>query len=88
MDSSLEVEELCMVLSYHQYKAVWDEQVGKQLQCQRENDIYAVAILKSGVVVRSHSPKNLIHLFFSHVYQEMGVVVAGGRGTKSELIVR
>ena len=52
------------------------------------HDIYDIAILKSRVVVRSHSPKNLIHLFFSHMYQVMGVVVAGGHGTKSELIVR
>ena len=44
-----------MIRGYHQYKAVWDAQVGEQLQCRREmsnpHDIYAVAILKSGVVV-------------------------------------
>ena len=39
----------------YQYKVIWDEQVGEQLQCRREtsnpHDIYAVAILKSGVVI-------------------------------------
>ena len=50
MASSFEVE--AMVRGYHQYKAVWDAQVGEQLQCWREmsnpHDIYAVVILKSG----------------------------------------
>ena len=53
MASSFEVE--AMIRGYHQYKAVWDAQVGEQLQCRKEmsnpHDIYAVAILKSGVVV-------------------------------------
>ena len=49
MASSFELE--AMIRGYHQYKAVWDAQVGEQLQCRREmsnpHDIYAVAILKS-----------------------------------------
>ena len=48
-----EVEALCYWV-YHQYKAIWDAQVGEQLQREKDNphDIYAVAILKSGVVVK------------------------------------
>ena len=53
MVSSFEVE--AMIRGYHQYKADWDAQVGEQLQCLREmsnpHDIYAIAILKLGVVV-------------------------------------
>ena len=59
MASSFEVET--MIRGYHQYKAVWGAQVGEQLQCRREmsnpHDIYAVAILKSGVVVGYVPPK-------------------------------
>ena len=51
---SFEVE--AMVLGFHQHKAILDAQVGEQLHCQREtgnpHDTYAVANLKSGVVVQ------------------------------------
>ena len=45
----------CMVRGYHKYKDVSEAEVGTTLQCQREtgnpHDIYAVAVLKSGVIV-------------------------------------
>ena len=44
-----------MVRGNHKYKDVWEAEVGTTLQCQREtadpHDIYAVAVLKSGVIV-------------------------------------
>ena len=44
------------------YKAIWDAALGEQLRCQREptnpHDAYAVAVLKSGVVV-GHVPRRI-----------------------------
>ena len=44
----------CMVRGYHKYKDVWEAEFGITLQCQWEtgnpHDIYAVAVLKSGVI--------------------------------------
>ena len=58
-----------------------DAQVGEHLQCRREtgnpHDISTVASLKSGVVV-GHIPKKISAM----------CTVAGGGGTKFELIVR
>ncbi len=52
----------CMVRGYHKYKDVWEAEVGTHLQCQREtgnpHDIYAIAVLKSGVIV-GHVPKKI-----------------------------
>ena len=63
MADYFEVE--AMVRVYHQYREIWGAEVGEQLEFRRENsdphDIFAVAILKSGVVV-GHVPKKL--LFF------------------------
>ena len=46
----------------HKYKDVWEAEVGTTLQCQRETgnlqDIYVVAVLKSGVIV-GHVPKKI-----------------------------
>ena len=45
----------CMVRGNHKYKDIWEAEVGTTLQCQREtadpHDIYAIAVLKSGVIV-------------------------------------
>ena len=58
MACSFEVE--AMVRGYHQYKEISDAEVGKKLECQRETgnpqDIFAVAVLKSGVIV-GHVPR-------------------------------
>ena len=55
-------EAEAMFRGYHQYKDIWDAQLGEELECQRENsnphDIFAVAVLKSGVVV-GHVPKKI-----------------------------
>ena len=46
----------------HKYKDVWEAEVGTTLQCQNETgnsqDIYVVAVLKSGVIV-GHVPKKI-----------------------------
>ena len=51
-----------MVRGYHQYKEIWDAEVGEKLECQREtgnpHDIFAVAVLKSGVIL-GHIPKKI-----------------------------
>ena len=54
------------------YKAIWDAALGEQLRCQREptnpHDAYAVAVLKSGVVV-GHVPRRIssvCSLFLRH----------------------
>ena len=56
----------CMVRGYHKYNDVWEAEVGTTLQCQREtgnpHDIYAVAVLKSGVIVGHVPKKNIDHL--------------------------
>ena len=48
-------EVAAMVRGYHQYKEIWDAEFGEKLECQREtgnsHDIFAVAVLKSGVIV-------------------------------------
>jgi hypothetical protein len=58
--SFFEVE--AMIRGYHEYKAIWEADVGKTLQCQRQtgnpHDAYAVAVLESGVVV-GHVPKKI-----------------------------
>ena len=61
-----------MVRGYHQYREIWEAEVGEQLECQRENsnphDIFPVAVLKSGVVV-GHVPKKIssvCSLFLRH----------------------
>lgn len=60
MSSSFEVE--AMVRGYHIYNDIWDASLGEHLQCGRETgnpqDIYAVAVLKSGVVV-GHVPRKI-----------------------------
>ena len=62
----------CMVQGYHKYKDIWEAEVGTTLQCQREtgnhHDVYAVAVLKSGVIV-GHVPKKIsstCSLFLRH----------------------
>ena len=49
-----------MVRGYHQYKEIWNASIGEGLECQREtgnlHDVFAVAVLKSGIVV-GHVPK-------------------------------
>ena len=86
MAYSFEVEAI--VLGYHHYKAIWDAQVGEQLQCRREtgnpHDIYVIAILKSGVRVRHFPPK--ISSICSYA-KYWAWLVACGHGTESELIV-
>ena len=53
-------------------KDVWEAEVGTTLQCQREtgnsHDIYAVAVLKSGVIV-GHVPKKYSPL--AHCFSDM-----------------
>ena len=48
-----------MVRGYHVYREIWLATVGEELSCMREVDNYrdpfAVAVIKSGVVV-SHIP--------------------------------
>ncbi len=51
-----------MVRGFHVYKDIWNASLGEYLQCIREfgnpQDIYAVAVLKSGVVV-GHLPRKI-----------------------------
>ena len=62
MSNSFEVET--MVRGYHRYKEIWDAALGEQLQCERETDnIFAMAVLKSGVVVgmfQEKSPQSVL----------------------------
>ncbi len=57
MSSSFEVE--AMVRGFHVYKDIWNASLGEYLQCIREfgnpQDIYAVAVLKSGGSTSNHS---------------------------------
>lgn len=50
------------IRGYHVYKSVWDANVGEILQCKRERqnseDKYAVAVLKSGMIV-GHLPRKV-----------------------------
>ena len=50
------------VRGYHQYKEIWNASIGEGLECQREtgnpHDVFAVAVLKSGIVV-GHVPKKI-----------------------------
>lgn len=50
------------VRGYHQYQAIWTSAVGETLPCVREPtntiDRYAVAVVRSGVVV-GHLPKKI-----------------------------
>ena len=56
-----------MVRGYHQYKEIWDAEVGEKLECQREtgnpHDIFAVAVLKSRVIVG--------HVYMRTIYMYM-----------------
>ena len=58
--NQLEVKEI--VRGYHIYKDIWEATLRENLECQRESrnihDIYAVAVLKSGLVV-GHVPKRI-----------------------------
>ena len=60
------MERECCVRGYHVYIDVWDAAIGEELDCQREpsnaNDRYAVAVVKSGVVV-GHLPKKLSRIY-------------------------
>ena len=60
MATYFEVE--AMIRGYHQYKEIWNAVLGEQLQCQREtdnsHDIFAVAVVRSGVVV-GHVPRKI-----------------------------
>lgn len=44
------------------YQEIWDAALGEQIQCEaetgNEHDLYAVAVLKSGVVV-GHVPRKI-----------------------------
>ena len=50
MASYFEVE--AMVRGYHQYKEIWEAEVGKQLKCQREasnpHNIFAIHVRING----------------------------------------
>lgn len=80
-----------MVRGYHQYREIWEAEVGEQLECRRENsnphDIFAVAVLKSRVVV-GHVPKKIssvCSLFLRHG----GVIrcrVTGNRCYSADLV--
>ena len=65
MSNSFKVE--AMVRGYHRYKEIWDAALGEQLQSEREtdnhHDIFAVAVLKSGVVV-GHVPRKASSVVF------------------------
>ena len=60
--NQLEVKAMVHVRGYHIYKDIWEATLGENLECQRESgnihDIYAVAVLKSGLVV-GHVPKRI-----------------------------
>ena len=51
-----------MVRGYHKYKDIWEAEFGEQLPRQREtgnpHDLFAVAVLKSGVIVGHICKKN------------------------------
>ena len=57
-----QLEVKAMVRGYHIYKDIWEATLEENLECQRESgkihDIYAVAVLKSGLVV-GHVPKRI-----------------------------
>ena len=46
-----------MVRGYHCYSDIWDAALGEQLQCEREldnpQDLFAVAVTKTGVDLAS-----------------------------------
>ncbi len=51
-----------MIRGYHEYKQIWSPVIGEGLDCVQESrhshDLYAVAIIKSGVVV-GHVPHKI-----------------------------
>ena len=55
-------EKECFVRGYNVYKKIWEFSIGEELDCRREPsnivDQYAVAVVKSGIVV-GHLPKKL-----------------------------
>ena len=76
------MERECCVRGYHVYIDVWDAAIGEELDCQREpsnaNDRYAVAVVKSGVVV-SHLPKKLSRIY--SLFMRRGATWQGGEDT-------
>ena len=68
-----------MVRGYHKYKDIWEAEVGENLVCEREtgnvHDLYAVSVIKSGVVV-GHVPRKIsstCSLFLRHYRHDYDV---------------
>ena len=57
-----ELERECCIRGYHVYREIWEAAVGEVLTCEREaqneNDRYAVAVKKDGVVI-GHLPRKV-----------------------------
>lgn len=60
MDSDLEIESC--IRGFHVYKDRWNPVLGENLSCQRElsngHDLFAVAVLKNGTIIR-HLPRKI-----------------------------
>ena len=61
-----------MIRGYHCYQEIWQAVIGEELQTKREvgniHDLYAVAVIRSGVTV-GHIPRNILSagsLFLRH----------------------
>ena len=56
-----------MVRGYHCYSDIWDAALGEQLQCEREldnpQDLFVVAVTKTGVVV-GHVPRKISSVLY------------------------
>ena len=57
-------ERSSSVRGYHVYRTIWDAAIGEDLVCEREpsneQDKYAVAIKKDGVII-GHLPRKISH---------------------------
>ena len=80
-----------VVCGYHRYNDIWDAALGEELECEREvgnqHDIYAVTVLKAGLVV-GHVPRKISSVC-SVFLRRGGVIhciVTGARRYSADLV--
>ena len=80
-----------MIRGYHEYKSIWEAEMGEILACIREpsnvHDPYAVVVVRSSIIV-GHVPRKLSSIC-SIFIQKGGTIscqVSGGRRYSADLI--